>query len=118
MLRLMTDFIRAGVGWYEMSRRDRQISREQAHEDRMAPLFAAAAANPLMFIDLLGSIRREDVGELHRRLDARVRYFGTCFSRDDVEILDTMRWARDEVSRLHHPETGRTADRDYHDGKT
>jgi hypothetical protein len=117
MLELITDIIRAGVGWREVSKRDREIASEvQAHEDRLAPLFAAAAGDPLRFRRLLEQLTPPEAKDLHRRLCLRVIHFGTCFSRRDIEAKDTIRWARDEVGRLY-PDYPGNEDHIGHDGE-
>ena len=118
MLERMTDFIRAGVGWYEVFRRDRMIAREKAHEDRLAPFFAAAATDSAEFRRLLETIRRNEVRELHRRLSARATLFGDCFSQRDIEARGNIQWARDELLRLFPRDTVEIKGRKPHDFET
>ncbi len=98
MLKLIADLIRAGMAWHDLYRRDRN-SRKRTLEDRLAPHLAAAATDPIRFIELLRNLPADEMGELHRRLMARVTYFGTILNRRDRESYDTIVWSAHEVQR-------------------
>lgn len=106
MLKLIADLIRAGMGWHDLYRRDRN-SRQRDLEDRLAPHLAAAATDPVVFSQLLDNLPDTEIEELHRRLMGRVTYFGTILNRRDREAFDTIVWSTHEVRRrLPNQETG------------
>jgi hypothetical protein len=101
MIDKKTDFPNIRIAWHLTGMTCRQVVRDTVREERLAPFFAAAAADRDRFRRLLETIRSNEVWELHRRLDARVTLFGVCLSERDTVTLGNLRWARDELRRMH-----------------
>ena len=97
---IILDLIRAGFGWVDIWRSDRQIIRQVTHEQRMNDIVEHSVTNPLQFHKLLEGLGREDLSDLHRRLDRRVQSWGACFSDKHHRSLNTLILLRNETGDL------------------
>ena len=100
MFEKIADLFRTGIAWCDLYAQDRTVSREDARESRMATYLSASVSDPMMFDNLLDSIKQEEAQELSHHLNSRVRSFGTILSRRDQEAYDTLVWSRNEVAKL------------------